>query len=80
MHGCMCAYVFLTYRAGDRLGGARLREAQFEAMFPRIISGNGNRGGRRGGGGLWLFRQHISKYIQVERAWKILLKHIRVQH
>lgn len=78
MHGCMC--VFLTYSAGHRFGGARLREPQFEAMFPRIISGNRNRGGWRGGGRLRLFSQYIIKNIWVEGAWKILLKHIRVQH
>lgn len=78
MHGCMC--VFLTYSAGHRFGGARLREPQFEAMFPRIIGGNRNRGGRRGGGRLRLFSQHTVEDILIEGAWKILLKRIRVQH
>lgn len=71
MHGCMC--VFLTHSAGHRFGRARLREPQFEAMLPGIISGNWNRGGWRGGGGLRLFSQHVIKNIWVEGAWKILI-------
>lgn len=78
MHGCMC--IFLTYSAGHRFGGTGLGEPQFEAMYPGIICGNRNGGGRRGGGWLRLFSQHIVEDIWIEGAWKILLKHIRVQH
>lgn len=34
-----------THGGGDRLGGARLVEAQLEAVLPRVVDGGGDGGG-----------------------------------
>lgn len=37
----------MTYGGSDGLGCARLLEAQLEAVLPRMVSGDGDGGGRR---------------------------------
>lgn len=67
----MRAAVWTTYGGSDGLGCARLLEAQLEAVLPRVISCDGDSGGRRSSTFLhrrlgWKLKQLLIKFFGQE--------------